>query len=639
MVKNTFIHFNGETQEDFSQNYGMGSMRREHSEPPRKAGSGSNSFRGTDSEEDLNDGSFAVCGGNRQMSDSAALCRPYQTQGQFLLFSGQQNSPSGQTSGNAPVKQQSDGPSSNPPQMESQLLQLQMQQQLMKQQHQQQVQALQQQHQMEMMQLQLQMQNNTMFANNVPAPSNSTDDDDYVGQYQPSQNQPGQQFMAPSSGSSPAALAQAWMSQMNPPSQNSQLVDQGHSRPKFKGRSQDLMKASADTGSTPEPGLRLSGDWPKGESRRDQDAGSGALMENSGARNDTDPNNGAEGSVQSRRRAIDPHAWENGVVTVMVRQLPRQYTQRMFLQEIVRRGFEGLFDFIYLPYDFKNGNNVGYGFINFTEPEHAIRFRDSLDGHYLDKFMKTKGKAVRVHPAQVQGYEANYRHFAHTKTGQKQDPSFSPLFFPVPKDAQVLELLKQLNDQDGEMRGSSASTTTQNQAPSKSVNLDGPGDGFRAQDTQGGDIRQRLAELQEMERQLIERNPMLRRPASALQGATMQNPTFGHGSDMRKSLREAHEQKPRTKRGGRQQQQQLPSQHLQGMPLLPAGMHEVHEGAQQTQHMQHMQQMQQQLLAYSPDLIASIAPAWYPTSQNQDQATLAPQPGLTFGWMPADLSK
>lgn len=132
------------------------------------------------------------------------------------------------------------------------------------------------------------------------------------------------------------------------------------------------------------------------------------------------------------------------MVTVMVRQLPRQYTQRMLLQEVIRRGFEGLFDFLYLPYDFKKGINVGYGFVNFTEPEYALQFRDSLDGQFLDKYMRMKGKAVRVHPAQVQGYEANYRHFAHTKTGQKQDPAFSPLFFSVQSAVSSSELMKQM---------------------------------------------------------------------------------------------------------------------------------------------------------------------------------------------------
>ena len=35
---------------------------------------------------------------------------------------------------------------------------------------------------------------------------------------------------------------------------------------------------------------------------------------------------------------------------VMIRQLPRGYTQKMLLQEACRRGFEGLIDFLYVPF-------------------------------------------------------------------------------------------------------------------------------------------------------------------------------------------------------------------------------------------------------------------------------------------------
>jgi RNA recognition motif-containing protein len=130
-----------------------------------------------------------------------------------------------------------------------------------------------------------------------------------------------------------------------------------------------------------------------------------------------------------RRTRIDPMLWDDGVVTVMVRQIPRRYTQLMFLKEVNRGGFEKLFDFLYLPYDFKKGINVGYGFINFISHQHAQQFRKEFDGSYIDRQTRMRGKPLRVHPASVQGYEANYTHFMQTKTGQKQDPQFSPLFF------------------------------------------------------------------------------------------------------------------------------------------------------------------------------------------------------------------
>jgi len=138
----------------------------------------------------------------------------------------------------------------------------------------------------------------------------------------------------------------------------------------------------------------------------------------------------AMANTRQRGSRVDPMSWDEGVTTVMVRQIPRKYPQWLLVEEVNRRGFAGLFDFIYLPFDFKKGANVGYGFLNFIDTKYARAFRDTFDGNYLEPNPTNKGKPLHVHPASVQGYDANYQHFAQTKTGQKQDPQFSPLFFP-----------------------------------------------------------------------------------------------------------------------------------------------------------------------------------------------------------------
>ncbi|CAK0818090.1 unnamed protein product, partial [Prorocentrum cordatum] len=131
---------------------------------------------------------------------------------------------------------------------------------------------------------------------------------------------------------------------------------------------------------------------------------------------------------RGRRRSCRPPRgpprvaeWGSGVVTVMIRQLPRQYTQLMFLEELNSRGFEGLFDFVYFPFDSKKDCNVGYGFVNFTEVEHAERFRNEFDGMYLAHSLRNHGKPLRIHPAAMQGYEANYHHFEKSKASNSQD--------------------------------------------------------------------------------------------------------------------------------------------------------------------------------------------------------------------------
>lgn len=125
-----------------------------------------------------------------------------------------------------------------------------------------------------------------------------------------------------------------------------------------------------------------------------------------------------------------PNNWSPGVTTVMVRQLPRHWSHAMFLEEVVHRGFKGLFDFVYLPHDFKKGSHVGFGFINFMEDQHALSFVKEFHGLYLDDHMREAGKPLRIHPASVQGYEANRQYFATNKAANQRDPQFRPLFLP-----------------------------------------------------------------------------------------------------------------------------------------------------------------------------------------------------------------
>lgn len=67
--------------------------------------------------------------------------------------------------------------------------------------------------------------------------------------------------------------------------------------------------------------------------------------------------------------------------TLTVRGLPRRWTQSMILDLLDRHGFAGLYDFVYLPFDFGRLESRGYAFVNTVTPEAARSLVQRLWGY------------------------------------------------------------------------------------------------------------------------------------------------------------------------------------------------------------------------------------------------------------------
>jgi RNA recognition motif-containing protein len=63
---------------------------------------------------------------------------------------------------------------------------------------------------------------------------------------------------------------------------------------------------------------------------------------------------------------------ENDYSTVMLRNLPNDYTRDMLVELLETSGFRERFDFLYLPIDFAKGSGLGYAFVNFVSHQHAL---------------------------------------------------------------------------------------------------------------------------------------------------------------------------------------------------------------------------------------------------------------------------
>lgn len=66
--------------------------------------------------------------------------------------------------------------------------------------------------------------------------------------------------------------------------------------------------------------------------------------------------------------------------TVMLRNMPNNYTRDMLLDLVNSMGFTGCYDFAYLPVDFKSQAGLGYAFINFVSTAEAQRCFECFEG-------------------------------------------------------------------------------------------------------------------------------------------------------------------------------------------------------------------------------------------------------------------
>lgn len=94
--------------------------------------------------------------------------------------------------------------------------------------------------------------------------------------------------------------------------------------------------------------------------------------------------------------------------TLMIRNIPNKYTQRMMLDFLDLR-HRDTYDFFYLPIDFRNRCNVGYAFINMVDPKHVAELARDLHGKRWAQF--NSDKICQVAYARMQGLEQILAHF------------------------------------------------------------------------------------------------------------------------------------------------------------------------------------------------------------------------------------
>ncbi|XP_062110510.1 protein terminal ear1 homolog [Humulus lupulus] len=139
--------------------------------------------------------------------------------------------------------------------------------------------------------------------------------------------------------------------------------------------------------------------------------------------------------------------------TVMIKNIPNKYSQKLLLnmldnhcihcnEQIANEDRGGMddqpfssYDFVYLPIDFNNKCNVGYGFVNMTSPEATWRLYKAFHLQHWEVF--NSRKICEVTYARVQGLEALKEHFKNSKFPCEMD-HYLPVVFSPPRDGKLL---------------------------------------------------------------------------------------------------------------------------------------------------------------------------------------------------------
>lgn len=98
--------------------------------------------------------------------------------------------------------------------------------------------------------------------------------------------------------------------------------------------------------------------------------------------------------------------------SVMVRNLPNDYARNALLELMNTEGFEGKYDFVYLPIDFRSGCGLGYAFINFLSLQIAQEFREHFSGY--NRWTVKSDKVCEVTGSSLQGLDAHIERFRNS---------------------------------------------------------------------------------------------------------------------------------------------------------------------------------------------------------------------------------
>lgn len=115
--------------------------------------------------------------------------------------------------------------------------------------------------------------------------------------------------------------------------------------------------------------------------------------------------------------------------TVMMRNIPNNYSREMLLAMLGTEGFSGLYDFLYMPIDFRSRSALGYAFVNLTDLQAVQRFWAVFDG-FSRWSLPTKKVSYITWCGPHQGFTAHVERYRNSPVMHTTVPdAFKPVAF------------------------------------------------------------------------------------------------------------------------------------------------------------------------------------------------------------------
>ncbi|CAJ1340440.1 unnamed protein product [Effrenium voratum] len=127
----------------------------------------------------------------------------------------------------------------------------------------------------------------------------------------------------------------------------------------------------------------------------------------------------------------------------MLRNIPKDMTRESLMELLNQLGFSKMYDFLYLPRDFKDNFAIyGYAFVNFMDTESASQALELMNGFTAWPNAEPEilpCEALWGHP--LQGYEAHVERYRNSPVMSSQVPDMCrplvladglPVSFPAP---------------------------------------------------------------------------------------------------------------------------------------------------------------------------------------------------------------